>query len=368
MGKFNLQVTVAGQTSLSGEVFKSTPPTISSVSPTSGPATGGYRLTITGSGFVTGAEQIVTLGKRLCSDVVVVSETKLNCKVPKGAAGSQSIVVLVNGNPSKPSTDFAYNSPTVKSVHPSHGRPSGGTKITILGTDFGFRRPAKGTLVASVGGRKCAETIWKSNTELLCVAPEGSGSCKAVTVRVGRSESEVSQSNTLWRYEDPSDAAMTHVIRLNPSNFDEIVNGDRAVMVNFCTRGCEVCQSLKPVYEEIARMLQCKSVVIASVRADQHPSLAKRFSLKDTFPRMLFFSEGRTTPSAEFHGKLVAENLLGFMARQMRLGASSGDEPVNALNPSGVVDGFVDSPNQGMKRCSNMASEKINVEPVVKRL
>jgi len=246
----------------------------------------------------------------------------------------------------------------VHSIHPAHGRQAGGTKITISGDDFGFHRPKEGTLVASVGGRKCTKTVWKSNTEVECVIPEGSGSCKAVTVSVGSGDSEVSQSNTLWRYEDPADAVKTHVVRLNPGNFDEIVNGDKPVMMNFCTRGCEVCQALKPVYEEIARMLQCKNIVIASVRADQHPALAKRFSLKDTFPRILFFNEGRSTPSSEFNGKLTAENLLGFMARQMHLGARV-DDTVDALKPSGLIDGFVNTPNTGMKRCSNMATQKI---------
>jgi thioredoxin 1 len=284
--------------------------------------------------------------------------------VPKGSAGVQNITVLVNGNPSKPSTDFAYNSPSVANIQPAHGKPVGGTKVVIQGKDFGFRRPVPGALVASIGGRKCLKTTWKSDSEVECVAPEGTGSCKAVTVRVGARDSQVSASNTLWHYEDAPDATKTHVLRLNPGNFDEIVNGDRPVMINFCTRGCEVCQKLKPVYEEIARMLTCKSVVIATVRVDQHPSLAKRFSLKDTFPRMLFFSEGRTTPSAEFNGKLVAENILGFMARQMRLGAAAEDEPVNALKP--VVDGFVvGQPNQGMKRCSKMETVQVNSSPIL---
>jgi len=363
-GKFSVQITVAGQTSIAQLLFKSVPPTITSVSPTSGSTAGGYKINIVGTGFVPGANQVVTLGKWLCTDVVVSSESTLSCKVPKGSAGVQNITVLVNGNPSKPSTDFAYNSPSVANIQPAHGKPVGGTKVVIQGKDFGFRRPVPGALVASIGGRKCLKTTWKSDSEVECVAPEGTGSCKAVTVRVGARDSQVSASNTLWHYEDAPDATKTHVLRLNPGNFDEIVNGDRPVMINFCTRGCEVCQKLKPVYEEIARMLTCKSVVIATVRVDQHPSLAKRFSLKDTFPRMLFFSEGRTTPSAEFNGKLVAENILGFMARQMRLGAGAEDEPVNALQP--VVDGFVvGQPNQGMKRCSKMETVQVNSPPIL---
>lgn len=360
-GKFKIEVTVAGQSS-NEVLFKSVPATIKSVDPMSGPTTVGYPITILGSGFTPDAKHVVTVGDFLCSDVTVDSDTKLTCKMPKGVAGVQNITVIVNGNPSKVNTEFAYNAPTVAFIQPAHGKPSGGTKIVIKGRDFGSRRPKQGTLVASVGGHQCQKTKWVSDTEVECVSPEGSGSCKAVTVRVGRRDSQVSAANTFWHYEDAGEASKSHVVKLNAGNFDEIVNGDRPVMINFCKRGCEFCQAAKPIYEEIARMLKCKSVVLASVRVDKFLSLAKRFSLKESFPRMLFFGEGRTTPSSEFNGKFVAENLLGFMAKQMRIGAKV-EEPVDVLKPDGLVDGYVDTPNAGMKRCSNMKPVQVPQKP-----
>lgn len=106
-------------------------------------------------------------------------------------------------------------------------------------------------------------------------------------------------------------------------------------------------------------MLKCKNVVLASVRVDKHPSLAKKFNLKD-FPRLLWFSEGRTTPTAEFQGKLVAENMLGWMANMMGITNNVNSDAVDATRPDGLADGLIDGNHQtGIKRCKKMQSVKV---------
>jgi large repetitive protein len=361
VGKFSVQVTVAGQTNRRNELFESSPPIITDVSPVNGPTRGGFTLTIRGENFIKNmhAAHIVTVGPWLCTDVLVKSDTELSCTAPKGISGVQNITVVVNNNPSAPNSEFMYNPPQVSAIKPSHGKMLGGTVIRITGKQFGGSRPAPGQLTAMVGGKKCQSTKWISDTEVECVAPEGAGACKAVQVRVGAVASQVSPANTLWHYEDPAESAKSYVVKLNPGNFDEIVNGDHPVLIKFCTRECEHCQALKPVYEEIARMLKCKNVVLASVRVDKHPSLAKKFNLKD-FPRLLWFSEGRTTPTAEFQGKLVAENMLGWMANMMGITNNVNSDAVDATRPDGLADGLIDGNHQtGIKRCKKMQSVKV---------
>jgi thiol-disulfide isomerase/thioredoxin len=360
VGKFNVKVTVGGQPNKKNKFFESSPPEIETITPQSGPSRGGYPITIKGINFIKDAhaEHVVSVSGLKCSNVLVSSNTELTCNVPKGIAGIQNITVIVNGNPSEPSQDFAYNSPFVGSSVPNHGNKVGGQRIIIKGRDFGSRRPKKGDLVASVGGKACQKTKWISDSEVECVVPEGEGACKAIQVRVGKKDSQVSRVNTMWHYDNPADAEKSYVQDLDENNFDKIVNGDSPVLIKFCTPKCEHCRALKPIYKELARLLKCKKVVIAAVRADTHPALAKRFALND-FPRLLWFPEGRTQPQGEFQGNAKAEYLLGWLANQMGVKNQlygNGKVPVDATQPQDqerpLAGGLIGAVQSGMKRCS----------------
>jgi len=66
-------------------------PTVSSVSPTSGSTAGGDALTITGTGFITGAT--VTVGGVTCTSPNVASSTSITCTSGAHAAGAVDIIV-----------------------------------------------------------------------------------------------------------------------------------------------------------------------------------------------------------------------------------------------------------------------------------
>ncbi len=73
--------------------FEYTPagPTISGVSPNQGYSTGGTAITITGTGFVSGAT--VTVGGASATNVVVVSATSITATTPAGTVGAADLVV-----------------------------------------------------------------------------------------------------------------------------------------------------------------------------------------------------------------------------------------------------------------------------------
>lgn len=64
---------------------------VTSVSPTSGPTTGGTKLTITGTGFQSGAK--VTLGASAASNVIVAGSTSITATAPPHAAGTVNLTV-----------------------------------------------------------------------------------------------------------------------------------------------------------------------------------------------------------------------------------------------------------------------------------
>ncbi|MHC5020795.1 MAG: IPT/TIG domain-containing protein [Planctomycetota bacterium] len=75
-----------------------TSPTVSAISAASGPAAGGASITLTGTGFASGAA--VWIGAGLCTSVTVIGPTQITAtspRVPAATNGTQNVVV-VNGD------------------------------------------------------------------------------------------------------------------------------------------------------------------------------------------------------------------------------------------------------------------------------
>ncbi|HKG97022.1 MAG TPA: IPT/TIG domain-containing protein, partial [Pyrinomonadaceae bacterium] len=118
------------------EFFTTTPntaPIISGLSPTSGPAGGGTTVTISGTGFATGAT--VSFGGAAASNVNVVGSTTITAVTPAHASGPVNVVVTNPGGQSATSTNgYSYAAtaaPTVTDVSPTSGPTTGGTSITV---------------------------------------------------------------------------------------------------------------------------------------------------------------------------------------------------------------------------------------------
>jgi len=94
-GVVNVVVTnTDGQSGTATGAYTYTPnpaPTVTAISPATGPAGGGTPVTITGTGFLTGAT--VTFGGTSATGVTVVSGTSITATAPAHAAGAVNIVV-----------------------------------------------------------------------------------------------------------------------------------------------------------------------------------------------------------------------------------------------------------------------------------
>lgn len=103
------------------------PPTITSISPTEGPETGGTTITITGENFSTkeDRESTVTVGGKPARQVVIADQTRITAVTPPGDVGTVQVVVenpgVENGTAS---TNFTYTDatpPTITSTTPNDG-------------------------------------------------------------------------------------------------------------------------------------------------------------------------------------------------------------------------------------------------------
>lgn len=84
--------TVTANLPTPGPSLKSAPaPTLTSIYPSSGTAAGGSLITLTGTGFQTGAT--VALGPSKCGSVTFVSATEITCTTPSAFTGTVSVTL-----------------------------------------------------------------------------------------------------------------------------------------------------------------------------------------------------------------------------------------------------------------------------------
>ena len=86
--------------------FTQNPPTVTTISPSSGTTAGGTPITITGTNF-TGAPG-VTIGGNVATSVVVGSSTSITANTPAGTAGAKDVVVTTPGGSATGSGLFTY--------------------------------------------------------------------------------------------------------------------------------------------------------------------------------------------------------------------------------------------------------------------
>jgi len=113
------------------------PPTVTSLSQTSGPTVGTYTIDITGINF-TGASA-VTFGGVAATSVTVNSNTSITAGVPAQAPGTVDVTVTTPGGTSAtaPADQFTYlQTPAVTSLSQTSGPMDGGYTIDITGTGF----------------------------------------------------------------------------------------------------------------------------------------------------------------------------------------------------------------------------------------
>ncbi|MEV4810884.1 IPT/TIG domain-containing protein [Micromonospora avicenniae] len=144
------------------------PPTASTISPSSGPQSGGQPVTITGTGFTPDAT--VTFDGVAATDVVVAADgTSLTAVTPPGTVGPAAVVVTTAGG-STPSLPYTYladgTGAEVTGLTPREGPAAGGTTVTITGSGFGA---ATGVTFAGVAGT--GFTVNPAGTTITVVTP-----------------------------------------------------------------------------------------------------------------------------------------------------------------------------------------------------
>ncbi len=138
-GTVDVTVTALGGTSAKTSADQFTyvaGPTISGLAPTTGPSSGGTGVTIIGTGFTSGTA--VYFGMTPGTNLTIVSPTTITVESPAGTGSVAVTVTTPSGSAGAPAGDqFVYTAlPTVTGIKASSGPVSGGTMVTIIGTNF----------------------------------------------------------------------------------------------------------------------------------------------------------------------------------------------------------------------------------------
>lgn len=172
-GTVPVTVTTPGGTSNPLQFFYVGAPFKSTLSPVSGVTAGGNTVTITGTGLTTASA--VNFGANAATPTVV-NDGQLTVTVPAGAAaGPVSVSVTTAGGTNNGFSYTYIDAPTVTTLNPNSGPATGGTVVTVTGTNLST------TTSVDIGGTLAPFSVI-SDTSLSVVTPPGTAGAVDVTV------------------------------------------------------------------------------------------------------------------------------------------------------------------------------------------
>ncbi|MGN1134537.1 MAG: thioredoxin [Oscillospiraceae bacterium] len=80
------------------------------------------------------------------------------------------------------------------------------------------------------------------------------------------------------------------VIKVSKSNFSEIQNSDKRVLLDFYADWCGPCRRVSPLVEEIAR--ENPQYLIGKINVDEDPELAQAFDVS-SIPTLVIMEGGK---------------------------------------------------------------------------
>ena len=80
-------------------------------------------------------------------------------------------------------------------------------------------------------------------------------------------------------------------LNITDANFQELVNGDKPLMVDFWAEWCAPCRMITPFVEELAQEYEGKAV-IGKLNVDENDEIVGQFGIRN-IPTILFFKNGK---------------------------------------------------------------------------
>lgn len=79
-------------------------------------------------------------------------------------------------------------------------------------------------------------------------------------------------------------------MEITDANFEQLVNGDKPVVVDFWAEWCGPCRMITPIIEELAHEYEGKAV-IGKVNVDENDEITGQYGIRN-IPTILYFKNG----------------------------------------------------------------------------
>jgi len=103
-------------------------------------------------------------------------------------------------------------------------------------------------------------------------------------------------------------------VELDGASFEETVNGNDIVVVDFWAPWCGPCKNFAPIYEKVSEEIE--DVVFAKVNTEEHQDLATHFQIR-SIPTLMIFREQIVIFSQP--GMVPADGLKDLVAKAQEL-------------------------------------------------
>ncbi|GAB4493293.1 MAG: thioredoxin [Raineya sp.] len=80
-------------------------------------------------------------------------------------------------------------------------------------------------------------------------------------------------------------------VEITDANFQDVINSDKPVLIDFWAEWCGPCLMLGPTVEELAEEMEGKAI-IGKLNVDHNPNTAAQFGIR-SIPTLLAFKNGQ---------------------------------------------------------------------------
>jgi len=97
------------------------------------------------------------------------------------------------------------------------------------------------------------------------------------------------------------------------SKFNEIINGDKPVLLDFSAEWCQPCKMMGPILKEVSNQLGDK-VRILKIDVDKNPAIAQKWQIRSV-PTIAIFKKGKQVFRES--GVLQAPQLISLLKKEI---------------------------------------------------
>lgn len=91
-------------------------------------------------------------------------------------------------------------------------------------------------------------------------------------------------------------------IKITEKEFENIINNNQTILIDFYADWCGPCRALGPVLDEMSN--ENPKLIIGKVNVDDEPDLTSQFKIR-SIPTMIIFKHGKET-----------ERIVGFLPKE----------------------------------------------------